>query len=43
MFDKFYNLDLDIVHYDEEKQMLFSHSPISRNFNDVIKLNDKKK
>lgn len=42
MFDKFYNLDLDIVHYDEEKQMLFSHSPISRNFNDVIKLNDKK-
>lgn len=42
MFDKFYNLDLDIIHYDEEKQILFSHSPISRNFNDVIKLNDKK-
>lgn len=42
MFDKFYNLDLDIVHYDEEKQILFSHSPISRDLNDVIKLNDKK-
>ena len=42
MFDKFYNLDLDIIHYDEEKQILFSHSPISRNLNNVIKLNDKK-
>ena len=42
MFDKFYNLDLDIIHYDEEKQILYSHSPISRNLNNVIKLNDKK-
>ena len=43
MFDKFHDLDFDIIHYDEDKNIVFSHSPISRNINDVIKLNDMKK
>ena len=42
MFEKFYALDLDIVHYDKDYNILFSHSPISRDLDSVIKLNTMK-
>lgn len=42
LFDKFHNLDLDLIYYDKRRNLLFSHSPMSRGLDEALKLNDNK-
>lgn len=42
LFDKFHNLDLDLIYYDRRRNLLFSHSPMSRGLDEALKLNDNK-
>ena len=39
MFDMFFNMDLDIVHYDEINKLLYTHSPTSKDLEYVLSLN----
>lgn len=42
IFDGFAKLKLDIVHYDELTNILFSHSPLSRDLNVCLAMNEQK-
>ena len=39
-YDEMHKLPLKIVHYDEKTNILFSHSPLSRPLDEVMKFND---
>ena len=39
MYDKFADLNLDLVYYDREKNILYSHAPLSRNLDKVLRAN----
>ena len=42
MFDKFFDMDLDIFHYDEDNNLLYTHSPTSKDLEYVLSLNEHK-
>ena len=39
VFDAIHEIKFDIVHYDQDLKMLFSHSPLSRSLSEVMSMN----
>lgn len=39
IFNLFLEMDLDLVHYDDYHNILFSHSPLARDLNDCLEIN----